>query len=84
MGFADSAIAVVKSNRRLQKRTLRPTKMKISKKQPFNKTTPRVGLTEECLERVKIKEVRNLIRDLLMLLIVIIVSIVVMDFLFFE
>ena len=83
MGFADSAIAVVKSNRRLQKRTLRPTKMKISKKKPFNKTTPRVRLTEECLERVKIKEVRNLIRDLLMLLIVIIVSIVVMDFLFF-
>lgn len=83
MGFADSAIAVVKSNRRLQKRSLSSAKMKISKKQPFNKTTPRIRLTEECLERIKVKEIRNLIRDVLMLLIVVIVSIVVMGLLFF-
>ncbi len=83
MGFADSAIAIIKSNRKLQKRNLNPGKKQVSKNQTFNRFTPRIRLTETSLKRVRIKQARNLVKDVLILLIVITVSIWVMDLMFF-
>lgn len=83
MGFADSAIAVIKSNRKLQKRNSNSGNKQISKNQVFNRATPRIRLTETSLKRVRIKQTRNLVKDVLILLIVITVSIWVMDLMFF-
>lgn len=83
MGFADSAIAAIKNNRRLQKRGLNHSKRKIVEKQTFEQVKPKIRLTKESQKRIKIARTRNLMRDVLVLLIVLILSILVMDSVFY-
>lgn len=83
MGFADSAIAVIKNNRRLQKRGLNQDNRKKVGKQNFEQIRPKIRLTKESQKRIKLARTRNLMRDVLVLLIVLILSILVMDSVFY-
>lgn len=83
MGFADSAISIIRNNRNLQKKTRYFKNQEINSSIKESKGGKKRSLSEESINRVKINQKNNFIKQIGLLLAIIIISFMIIIFLFF-